>query len=134
MANDKIIFSLRSGGVSTVPLGSGPVEPIAESAGMHLLTWPWAGTPGPGGRPETGPVVERRGGPLFERIRNLETRETATAVVHAGEQLRSCGVRICLGIKPVGNSIKLPTADSTGRILSYPLGDDLYMIDLSKIR
>ncbi|WP_433513169.1 hypothetical protein ACQP2T_57680 [Nonomuraea sp. CA-143628] len=195
VVNDKIVFSLRSGGVSTVPLGGGTVEPIAESAGMHLLSWPWVGTPGPGGQPETGPVVERKGGPLFERIRNLETGETATAVVHADEQLRSCGVRVCLGtttsgesfyrqrdgsqerkaighpltleppaqdrfsfsaygpqpagvglydlvsgksaslgIKPEGNSIRLPMVDSTGRILSYPLGDDLYMIDLSKIR
>ncbi|MEV6158433.1 hypothetical protein AB0L53_49695 [Nonomuraea sp. NPDC052129] len=195
VVNDKIVFSVRPGGVFTVPLGGGTVEPIAESAGMHLLTWPWAGTPGPGGQPKTGPVGERTEGPLYERIRNLETGETATAVVHADEQLRSCGVRICLGttssgesfyrqrdgsqerkaigyplmlepptqdrfsfssygpqpagvglydlvsgksaslgIKPEGNAIRLPMTDSTGRILSYSLGDDLYMIDLSRIR
>ncbi|MEV0349585.1 hypothetical protein AB0H88_27755 [Nonomuraea sp. NPDC050680] len=190
VVNDKIVFSVHSGGVSTVPLGGGTVEPIKESTGMHLLTWPWIGTPGPpGSQPEVG------SSPLFERILNVETGETSTAVAHPGERLRSCGVRVCLGttssgesfyrqrdgsqerkaigpplmlepptqdrfsfssygpqpagvalydlvsgksaslgIKPEGNSIRLPTVDSTGRIFSYPIGDDLYMIDLSKIR
>jgi hypothetical protein len=154
---------------------------------MHLLTWPWAGTPGMGGEPT---------GTRFGRIQNLETGETRTAVTHPGEQLRTCGVTICLGrsaegevffrqrdgssqknvpgevstarpptqdrfyvsaygdrmpagvglydldsgksgylgIQGEGNSIRLPSTDTTGRILSYTVGEDLYMVDLARIR
>ncbi|MGW0196977.1 TolB family protein [Nonomuraea sp. NPDC003201] len=187
VVNDKIVFSLYTGGVFTVPLGGGTVEPVQGGAGMHLLAWPWIGAPGSGGEP--------RGMP-YSRIQNVETGETRTAVTQPGEQLRACGVTICLGrsaegttffrhrdgssqkkvpgsvhatyqlvqdrfyvsaygagkpegvglydldtgksgdlrIPGEGSSIMLPSMDSTGRMLSYPLGDDLYLIDLSKIR
>jgi hypothetical protein len=187
VVNGKIVFSLYVGGVFTVPLEGGTVEPVEAGAGMHLLTWPWAGTPGMGGEPT---------GTRFGRIRNLETGEIRTAVTHPGEQLRTCGVTICLGrsaegevffrqrdgasqknvpgdvstampptqdrfyvsaygdrmpagvglydldsgksgylgIQGEGNSIRLPSTDTTGRILSYTVGEDLYMVDLARIR
>ncbi|MFI9841575.1 hypothetical protein ACIHFD_31380 [Nonomuraea sp. NPDC051941] len=187
VVNDKIVFSLYTGGVFTVPLGGGTVEPVQGGAGMHLLAWPWIGAPGSGGEP--------RGMP-YSRIQNVETGETRTAVTQPGEELRLCGVTICLGTaadgttffrhrdgssqknvpgsvhsayQPVqdrfyvsvygvgrpegvglydldtgrsgdlripgeGSTIRLPSMDSTGRMLSYSLKDDLYLIDLSKIR
>ncbi|MFI6732355.1 TolB family protein [Nonomuraea sp. NPDC050451] len=189
VVNDKIVFSLYTGGVFTVPLGGGTVEPVQGGAGMHLLAWPWIGTPGRGGEPHGMP---------YARIQNVETGETRTAVTKPGEELRLCGVTICLGrtadgttffrhrdgssqkdvpgsvnsaYQPVqdrfyvsvygsagkptegvglydldtgksgdlripgeGNSIMLPSMESTGRMFSYTLGDDLYLIDLSKIR
>jgi hypothetical protein len=64
VVNDKIVFSLYEGGVFTVPLGGGTVEPVEEGAGMHLLAWPWAGTPGRGGEPA---------GAWFAQIKNVET-------------------------------------------------------------
>jgi hypothetical protein len=33
-----------------------------------------------------------------------------------------------------GNSIRLPSAEWTGRFLSYTVGDELFVIDLAKIR
>ncbi|MFI7124692.1 hypothetical protein ACIBQ1_03300 [Nonomuraea sp. NPDC050153] len=188
VANDKIVFSVYTGGVFTVPLGGGTVEPVAGGTGMHLLAWPWIGAPGRGGEPQGTP---------YARIQNVETGETRTAVTQPGEELRLCGVTICLGrtsegtaffrhrdgssqknvpgevhsaylptqdrfyistyggvgkpegvglydldtgrsgslgISGKGNSIRLPSMDSTGGMLSYTLKDDLYLIDLSKIR
>ncbi|SNT34949.1 hypothetical protein SAMN05216276_10368 [Streptosporangium subroseum] len=187
VANGKIVFSLYTGGVFAVPLEGGTVEPVEGGAGMHLLAWPWIGTPGRGGEPH---------GTVFARILNVETGETRTVVTHPGEVIRSCGVTICLGatsefqtffrhrdgssqkmvparvdgstpptqdrfyvsaygdekfegvglydlntgksgdlgIRGDGSSISGPSEDPTGRLLSYTLGDDLYMIDLAKIR
>ncbi|MEW1837201.1 hypothetical protein AB0392_04510 [Nonomuraea angiospora] len=187
VVNDKIVFSLYTGGVFTVPLGGGTVEAVQGGAGMHLLAWPWIGAPGRGGEP--------RGMP-YARIQNVETGETRTAVTNPGEELRFCGVTICqgrtaegvaffrhrdgssqkdvprsvhssdaptqdrfylstfgegrlegvglydldtdksgdLGIPSKGDWINMPSTDPTGRLLSYTLGDDLYLIDLSRIR
>ncbi|MFG6192762.1 hypothetical protein [Nonomuraea sp. JJY05] len=189
VVNGKIVFSLYTGGVFTVPLGGGTVEPVQGGAGMHLLAWPWIGAPGRGGEPHGMP---------YARIQNVETGETRTAVTRPGEELRLCGVTICLGrtaegttffrhrdgssqktvpgpvnsayqpvqdrfyvsvygsagnpaegvglydldtgksgdlrIRGEGDSISLPSMESTGRMFSYTIGDDLYLIDLSKIR
>jgi hypothetical protein len=187
VADGKIVFSLYTGGVFAVPLEGGTVEPVEGGAGMHLLAWPWIGTPGWGGEPH---------GTEFARILNVETGETRTAVTHPGEVIQSCGVTICLGstsdyqtffrhrdgssqkmvparvstptpptqdrfyisvygdgklegvglydlntgesgdlgIQGDGSFISGPSNDPTGRLFSYTLGDDLYMIDLAKIR
>ncbi|MEV0231240.1 hypothetical protein [Nonomuraea sp. NPDC050786] len=187
LVDGKIVFSLYTGGVFTVPVEGGEVQPVDRGTGMHLLSWPWAGTPGVGGEPN---------GTRFGRIVNLETGETRTAVVNPGEQLGICGVTICagrtaehepffrkrdgsdqkivphdmipllpptqdrfyvsaygdgkpegvglydmdggrsgdLGITGEGSSIRMPSPDATGRLVSYTLGNDLYLIDLAKIR
>ncbi|MGN9843584.1 hypothetical protein ACTMTI_36210 [Nonomuraea sp. H19] len=189
VVDDKIVFSLYVGGVFTVPVAGGTVQPVEGGAGMHVLAWPWVGTPGVGGEPHGAP---------FGRIRNVETGETRTAVIHPGEELRICGVTICLGetqdgknffrqrdgssqknvpdvVSPVipltqnrfyvspylgsggpagvglhdldrgksadlgiqgesGGFMMMPSADPTGRLLSYTIGDDLYLIDLAEIR
>ncbi|MEQ4718375.1 hypothetical protein [Nonomuraea sp. B19D2] len=187
IANDKIVFSLYTGGVFTVSLEGGAVQPVDRGTGMHLLSWPWVGTPAAGGEPR---------GTRFERILNVETGEARTAIVNPGEKLHTCGVTICLGQTEDGESffrkrdgseqkivpgnvsplrpptqdrfyvstygdgkpegvglydlntgesgdlgirgestfIRLPSSDPTGRLLSYPLGNDLCLIDLAKIR
>ncbi|GAA3205531.1 hypothetical protein [Nonomuraea helvata] len=188
LVDGKIVFSLYTGGVFTVPVEGGEVQPVDRGTGMHLLSWPWAGTPGLGGEPN---------GTRFGRIVNMETGETRTAVVNPGEQLQICGVTICagrtaehepffrkrdgsdqkivphdmipmrpptqdhrfyvssygdgkpegvglydmdngrsgdLGIPGEGYSIKMPSPDATGRLFSYTLGNDFYLIDLAKIR
>ncbi|MFC4013752.1 hypothetical protein ACFOY2_41455 [Nonomuraea purpurea] len=192
VVDDKIVFSVYTGGVFEVPMADGTVEPVSGGTGMHVLEWPWIGAPGMGGE---------RKGLLFENIRNVETGETRTAVVHPGEKFRICGVTICLGQTSEGETLfrhrdgssqksvpgdtpglrpptqdrfyvstygdiasmgvglydletgksgdlglrgegreqgvsffSLPSTEPTGRILSYPLGDDLYVIDLAKMR
>lgn len=188
VVNKKIVFSLYVGGVFTVPLGGGTVEPVERGAGMHLLEWPWVGTPGRGGEPT---------GTMFGQIQNVETGETRTVVEHPGEQLLSCDVTTCVGSTSGGGSffrqrdgssqqnlpddlgtplpplrgrfyiatygegdaqgvglydlntgksgylgisegigsISVPSTDQTDRpLLRYTLGDDHYLIDLSKIQ
>ncbi|GAA3591426.1 hypothetical protein GCM10022419_087760 [Nonomuraea rosea] len=187
VAGDQIVFSLYTGGVFTVPLAGGTVTPVEGGAGMHLLAWPWIGTPGQGGEPH---------GTEYARILNVETGETRGAVTHPGENLRFCGVTICLGrttkggsffrhrdgsgykaapgnavltsppvqdrfypspygdrrpagvglydldtgasgdlgLRPDGQWIAVPSTDPSSLLLSYQLGDQLHLIDLTQIR
>ncbi|MGW7480053.1 TolB family protein [Nonomuraea muscovyensis] len=87
VTGDRVVFSINEGGVFAVPLGGGTVQPVEGGAGLHLLSWPWAGTVGMRGPEE----------PMFGTIRNLETDETRTALVRAGEKEIICGLTVCLG-------------------------------------
>ncbi|GLW10146.1 hypothetical protein Misp01_52750 [Microtetraspora sp. NBRC 13810] len=91
----KVVFSLSSGGVFSVPLAGGQVTEVPGGAGLHLLAWPWAGTPGAGGA---------RDEPPFSRLVNLETGQTSTAVIRQGEQVLACGVRSCTVTTPDGKA------------------------------
>ncbi|WP_336214526.1 hypothetical protein [Nonomuraea sp. LPB2021202275-12-8] len=97
VAGGKIVFSLLVGGVFTVPLEGGPVEPVQGGAGMHLLSWPWIGAAGP-----YGPTEQ----PRFGTIRNVETGETDTAVTRTGEKQIACGLTICTGQALGGESFQ----------------------------
>ncbi|MER5643524.1 hypothetical protein [Streptosporangium sp. NPDC002524] len=46
----------------------------------------------------------------------------------------STGASGDLGIRAKDQSISMPSTDSTGRLLSYTLGDRLHLIDLTRIR
>ncbi|GGK72014.1 hypothetical protein Sme01_08630 [Sphaerisporangium melleum] len=94
LAGDDVVFSLANGGVYRVPLTGGPVMPVPDGAGLHLLSWPWAGTPGAGD--------PRR--PAFTKLVNLATGQTSTAVVRDGERVYACGVRSCFGTAPDGKA------------------------------
>ncbi|MER5320522.1 hypothetical protein [Streptosporangium roseum] len=186
VADGNVVFSLSAGGVFSVPLAGGPVTPVQAGAGLHLLSWPWAGSPGTGGPP---------GRPPFSKLVNLETGQTSTAAVHQGERVYACGVRSCTGTTadgraftrlrdgsqqkdiPVGYLIpepptqsrfhvrnlksdgpglglydlttgtfadlgireeaatrgEVPVADRSGRLMTYRLRNDRYVIDLAKI-
>ncbi|MFC5817819.1 TolB family protein [Nonomuraea harbinensis] len=190
IVGDRVAFSARSGGVFTVPLGGGEVEPVANGAGMHLLSWPWIGTPGPYGAGE---------GTRYGLIRNLRTGETDRALVRDGERVHACGVTLCVGSSGAapfhrmrdgsqqqelpggmartppaldrfhvasvrygrhaggvalfdlrtgasadlgipskrtagGFSLMRPGFDDDGRLLAYPVGDTLRVIDVTKIK
>ncbi|GIH75845.1 TolB family protein [Planobispora longispora] len=185
---DRIAFSEQEGGVYTVPVQGGTVEAVPDSAGMHLLDWPWIG--GPGLRVPAG---EAR----FGRIRNVETGETDTAVIRPGERSVTCDRTTCsgtspggrgfhrlrdgsqekelpggispveppargrfhvvtvwnegsilgvvlqdlatgtsggLGVRPEGRYVRKPRIGRDGRLLAYPVGDEMYVIDLAKIQ
>ncbi|MFG3439620.1 TolB family protein [Nonomuraea sp. NPDC047897] len=87
VTGDRVVFSVNAGGVFAVPLGGGTAKPVEGGAGLHLLSWPWAGT------------VDMRGPqePQFGTIRNLETGETRTALVRPGEKEVTCGLTVCIG-------------------------------------
>ncbi|WP_214412589.1 cell wall synthesis protein CwsA [Sphaerisporangium fuscum] len=87
VANGNVVFSLPQGGVFSVPLTGGAVTPVPRGDGLHLLSWPWAGSPG----------ATSHDKPPFTQLVNLETGQTSTAVVNPGEQLIACGVRTCIG-------------------------------------
>ena len=88
MVGDRLAFSVIEGGVFTVPLGGGTVEPVAGADRHHILRWPWVGTPG-----EHTPNHETS----FEDLLNVETGETSKAVVRPGEENVRCGVTTCVG-------------------------------------
>ncbi|GAA3194347.1 hypothetical protein [Nonomuraea roseoviolacea] len=108
VAGDRIVFSLYTGGVFSVPLAGGPVEPVEQGAGMHLLAWPWIGTPGQGGEPH---------GTEYARILNVETGETRTAVTEPGEQIQICGVTLCFGQGADGRSLVRHRDGSASKVL-----------------
>ncbi|GAT70117.1 hypothetical protein PS9374_05797 [Planomonospora sphaerica] len=91
----KLAFSLFEGGVFTVPLGGGTVEPVPGADRHHILLWPWVGTPG-----EYTPDGE----PSFEELLNAETGETSRATVRPGERNVRCGVTVCAGDRGDGTS------------------------------
>ncbi|WP_433351729.1 hypothetical protein ACQP25_01835 [Microtetraspora malaysiensis] len=90
VAGDRLAFSLREGGVFTVPLDGGAVEPVAGAAGHHILRWPWVGAPG-------RDISEGERG--FQELLNVETGERSRAVIHPGERYVWCGVTTCSGSK-----------------------------------
>jgi hypothetical protein len=88
VVGDKLAFSVFEGGVFTVPLGGGTVEPVTGADRHHILRWPWVGTPG-----ESTPNRETS----FEDLFNVETGERSKAVVRPGEENVRCGVTTCTG-------------------------------------
>jgi hypothetical protein len=92
---DRIVFSLFSGGVFTVPAAGGEVRTVPGGAGMHLLEWPWVGSPGP---------FAEGNGARFTSITNVETGETSAAVTRPGEGGLVCGARLCAGVRDGGKS------------------------------
>ncbi|GAA3191112.1 TolB family protein [Nonomuraea roseoviolacea] len=88
VAGDRIVFSLEEGGVFTVPLRGGTVEPVKGGADSHLLAWPWISRPG---------RASVEGEPMFGTIRNVETGQTSTALTRRGEEMVFCGLELCMG-------------------------------------
>ncbi|GAA2697599.1 hypothetical protein GCM10010412_092590 [Nonomuraea recticatena] len=89
-----IVFSVLKGGVFSVPLNGGQVTPVERGSGLHLLSWPWAGSPGTWSPPDGAP---------FTHLVNLETGHVSDAApARQGEQLLACGVQSCLATTPGG--------------------------------
>ncbi|MFG1699610.1 hypothetical protein [Nonomuraea sp. NPDC049309] len=88
-------WSVGDRGVYTVTAAGGKPRRVAGTKGLHLMRWPWAGSPGPRD-PRTAP---------YQSIRNVETGETRAAP--AGTAV-ACGVSRC--VTRSGGS-------STGRVL-----------------
>ncbi|MGV9308633.1 TolB family protein [Nonomuraea sp. NPDC003727] len=188
VANGRITFSFRSGGVFRVSLDGGTTEPVPDAERLHVLKGPWIG---PGGW--YGPDE----GVRFGEIRNVETGETRTAVTRPGERDVRCGVTSCMGLRAGGreafvrlrdgseerelpggftfhrlpardrfhtalagdanargmalhdlatgtaadlgirmgkdNSIASPQPALDERLMAYPVGDEIVVLDLSKI-
>ncbi|MBT2231045.1 hypothetical protein [Nonomuraea sp. NEAU-A123] len=88
VAKGTIVFSVMKGGVFSVPLDGGQVTPIDRGTDLHLLSWPWAGSPGSWSPKDGAP---------FTHLVNLETGQTSDAApARRGEKLLACGVRSCL--------------------------------------
>ncbi|GAA3240610.1 hypothetical protein [Actinocorallia longicatena] len=78
-------------GVHRLPLTGGQPEKVPGSSGLHLLIWPWAGTPGENAEDKTRLP--------FRTITNLQTGRTLTAgfpVPRMGG-LWDCGITWCFG-------------------------------------
>ncbi|MEU4231832.1 hypothetical protein AB0F17_46695 [Nonomuraea sp. NPDC026600] len=88
VAKGAIVFSVMKGGVFSVPVEGGQVTPIDRGTSLHLLSWPWAGSPG---------TWSPKDGAPFTHLVNLETGQTSDAApARQGEKLLACGVRSCL--------------------------------------
>ncbi|WP_327085037.1 hypothetical protein OIE66_21995 [Nonomuraea sp. NBC_01738] len=86
---DKLAWSVSDGGVFTMPLTGGPPTPVPGAERLHILRWPWAGTPG-----DYTPDNETS----FAELLNTETGEKSVALVRPGERNVRCGVTHCVGM------------------------------------
>ncbi|GAA3442487.1 hypothetical protein [Planomonospora venezuelensis] len=91
----KLAFSLERGGVFTVPLGGGTMEPVQGADRHHIVRWPWVGTPG---------RYAPDGAAVFRELFNAENGDMDEAVVRPGERNVRCGVTTCIGTRPDGRS------------------------------
>ncbi|MGP4103976.1 hypothetical protein [Nonomuraea sp. KM90] len=91
----QVAFSIGRGGVYTVPLAGGAVQPVAGAEGMHLLRWPWVGSRKIFFSPDEVP---------FEEILDMRSGQRSTAVIHPGERNVRCGVTRCTGFKGDGSA------------------------------
>ncbi|MFI6320444.1 hypothetical protein ACIBG8_23120 [Nonomuraea sp. NPDC050556] len=89
VVGEKLAFSLFDGGVFTVPLTGGEVDPIKGAERDHLMAWPWVGT-----SREYAPNVET----TFAEIHNVETGERSKAVIHPGDRYVRCSRKTCTGL------------------------------------
>ncbi|SPL88129.1 unnamed protein product [[Actinomadura] parvosata subsp. kistnae] len=85
VSGGRVAFSARADGIYSLPLAGGRPEPVEGGAPMHLLRWPWIGTPG----------RFSHGSTTFTEIRNVETGQTSEAMIRDGERFMSCDVDIC---------------------------------------
>ena len=85
-----VVWSVEgTGGVYRAPLTGGTPQPVPGSAGMHILAWPWIGTPyGIEG------VGEKK--VIFEHLLNTRTGERRAADLTDRDGW-GCGVTWCIG-------------------------------------
>ncbi|MER6831365.1 hypothetical protein ABT352_35610 [Streptosporangium sp. NPDC000563] len=94
VAKGAIVFSVRKGGVFSVPVDGGRVTALDHGTGLHLLSWPWAGSPG---------TWSPQDGAPFTYLVNLETGQSNDAApARQGQQLLACGVQSCVSTTSVG--------------------------------
>ncbi|GIH23287.1 hypothetical protein Aph01nite_15970 [Acrocarpospora phusangensis] len=96
VAGDNIYWSTTNAGLWRLPLtGDTPPAPVPETAGYHLLSYPWIGKPDLFGRPKREAPA-----PVFGKLLNVETGETRTAAVPPDTQSWTCGLTRCMGPLP----------------------------------
>lgn len=102
-----VLWSLDgTGGVYRAPLTGGTPKLIGGSEGMHILAWPWIGTPyGVEG------VGEKQN--EFEHVVNTETGETRQARLSPNAGMWACGVTWCTG-NGRGGATEVERRDGTG--------------------
>ncbi|MDP4500413.1 TolB family protein [Nonomuraea turcica] len=92
---DRIVWS-EPGGVWEIPIAGGVPEQIPGGAGLHLLTWPWAGDvaagPGTGDRNQTKMV-------------DLSSGTALQIAVRPGTKGLRCGPSWCFGRNPKGGFV-----------------------------
>ncbi|GAA3804157.1 hypothetical protein GCM10022226_24960 [Sphaerisporangium flaviroseum] len=111
IADGKATWSLvLGGGVYQAPLSGGRAEAIPGTEGMHLIQWPWAGSPSfrevaetsraDGSEPSGGTGAAQKAEPVFSHLLNVQTGERREANLDLGESPGSrwgCGITWCTG-------------------------------------
>nr|WP_062330511.1 hypothetical protein [Herbidospora sakaeratensis] len=105
LVGDRLVYSLQGGDVLSLPLDGGTAAPVPGGQGLTLLEWPWAGTP---------PTVDGDDKVLFRHLVNLQTGETADAVVGPGDLYVQCGVTTCTGAREVDGGHRSFVRDRDG--------------------
>ncbi|NRQ37215.1 hypothetical protein HII36_36065 [Nonomuraea sp. NN258] len=78
---DTLAFSVGNAGVFQAPLATGQARTVPGTAGQHVLSWPWIGSPG----------LLRHDAAAFQKLRNVQTGEVRDAA-----DGYACGLNRCV--------------------------------------
>jgi hypothetical protein len=93
VSGGKAIWSAGgTGGVYQAPIGGGAAQEVPGSGSMHILAWPWVGSPAH----RMGAITK---GIQFSKIKNVLTGETRSAKL-TDKTAWSCGLTWCVGNGP----------------------------------
>ncbi|WP_336212579.1 hypothetical protein [Nonomuraea sp. LPB2021202275-12-8] len=108
---DRVVWSLRQGGVWHVPLAGGTPEELPGGAGLHLISWPWASD-----MAEGPPNTERN----QTKVVNLTSGHVNRLAAPPGVKGLRCGPLWCYGRTEQGGLVQ--RVDGTSRRESRDLG------------
>ncbi|MFD2078736.1 hypothetical protein SAMN05421678_101223 [Actinopolymorpha cephalotaxi] len=109
IADGKVYWSLKKGGVYQAPLSGGTAELLKGTEKSALVRWPWVGSPLPKSwsGSGSGDVPDQI---AYRTLRNLRTGEVRTATDRKGAWL--CRVQWCVGDSKDGGAVQ--RRDGTG--------------------
>ncbi|NRQ34075.1 hypothetical protein HII36_19780 [Nonomuraea sp. NN258] len=106
-----VAWSAGGEGVYRVPFSGGRPQPVPGTRGLHILAWPWAGSPGPAALRQVP----------FLTLLNVDTGERRDRVSVQDAAVVACGVTRCLSRQGRSSSVGLHARDgSEGTALTLP--------------
>jgi len=106
ISGGKAIWSVDgTGGVYQAPISGGTAQEVPGSRSMHILEWPWIGSP-PGAFASNAKVV------AFAQVKNALTGETRPARL-TDKGIWNCGLTWCVGVS--GFVTEAQRRDGSGR-------------------
>ncbi|MFD1544246.1 hypothetical protein [Nonomuraea guangzhouensis] len=89
VSGDRVVWSVKKGGLYSVPISGGPARAMPGTDGLHLVSWPWAD--------DTGQAVDRQANQRV--LVNLETGKRTPLRAPQGVKQMRCAPTWCVGMQ-----------------------------------